>query len=359
VTPFQVFRNTLIIVGTLALLYVMFLSLNILVVLLIAIIIASALRPAVMRLMRWRVPQGTAILLVYGLVTITTLVLVLVVLPPIINQMAVYITNDDRLASRIIYAQNWFNNFINQNTGMEIGEVDPDVIRDGVADVMRDFTNAMPTLVSNAGQVLSDFILVFVMGIYWLTSRDRAMNFLLRYFPPHRRANIELIVEEIEGGLGSYVRGLVLVSLIVGLINFVALTLLRVPNAATLGFIAGITTTIPIVGGLLGIVITTFLALLGSPLHAVIVFVVTFLVQQLENYVLTPRMMARSVAFDAILVLVFVAAGFSLNGVIGALLAIPLAATGFILVKHMILEPRKAEVTPEMVDGGVILKAKS
>src|SRR5690606_7505889 len=130
----------------------MFLSLNILVVLLIAIIIASALRPAVMRLMRWRVPQGTAILLVYGLVTITTLVLVLVVLPPIINQMAVYITNDDRLASRIIYAQNWFNNFINQNTGMEIGEVDPDVIRDGVADVMRDFTNAMPTLVSNAGQ---------------------------------------------------------------------------------------------------------------------------------------------------------------------------------------------------------------
>ena len=70
-------------------------------------------------------------------------------------------------------------------------------------------------------------------------------------------------------------------------------------------------------------------------------------------------MMARSVAFDAILVLVFVAAGFSLNGVIGALLAIPLAATAFILAKHLILEPRKAEVMPEVVDGGVILKAKS
>jgi predicted PurR-regulated permease PerM len=149
------------------------------------------------------------------------------------------------------------------------------------------------------------------------------------------------------------------VSLVVGIINFVALTILRVPNAATLGFIAGLTTTIPIVGGLLGIVITTFLALLSSPLHAIMVFVVALLVQQIENYVLTPRMMARSVAFDAILVLVFVAAGFSLNGVIGALLAIPLAATAFILAKHMILEPRKAEVTPEVVDGGIILKAKS
>src|SRR5690606_41270214 len=109
----------------------------------------------------------------------------------------------------------------------------------------------------------------------------------------------------------------------------------------------------------LGLVVTPFLALRGSPLHAVIVFVVTFLVHHLENYVLPPRMMARSVAFEVVLVLVFVAAGFALNGVLGALLAIPLAATGFILVKHMILEPRKAEVTPEMVDGGVILKAKS
>jgi predicted PurR-regulated permease PerM len=337
----------------------MFLSLNILVVLLIAIIIASALRPAVMRLMHWHMPQGLAILLVYSVVTITTLVLVLVVLPPIINQMAVYITNDDRLANRIIYAQGWFNRFINQNTGMEIGEVDSEVIREGVADVVNQFTDAMPTLVSNAGQMLSDFILVFVMGIYWLTSRNRAIGFLLRYSEPHRRAQIELILEEIEGGLGSYVRGIVLVSLIVGIINFIALTLLRVPNAATLGFIAGLTTTIPIVGGLLGIVITTFLALLSSPLHAAIVFAVTLLVQQIENYVLTPRMMARSVAFDAILVLVFVAAGFSLNGVIGALLAIPLAATAFILAKHLILEPREAEVTPEVVDGGIILKAKS
>jgi predicted PurR-regulated permease PerM len=359
VSAFQVFRNTLIIVGTLALLYVIFQSLNILVVLLIAIIIASALRPVVMRLTRLGMSQGLAIMLVYGLVTLTTIVLVVVVMPPIINQMAVYVTNDDRLASRIIYAQNWFNRFINQNIGMEIGELDPEVIRDGVADVVGQFTDAMPTLVSNASQILSDFILVFVMGIYWLTSRDRAVDFLLRYFPPHRRSRIEAILEEIEGGLGSYMRGLVLVSLIVGIINFVVLTILQVPNAATLGFIAGLTTTIPIVGGLLGIVITTFLALLSSPLHAVLVFIVTLVVQQIENYVLTPRMMARSVAFDAILVLVFVAAGFSLNGIIGALLAIPLAATAFILAKHLILEPRKAEVTPEVIDGGIVLKAKS
>jgi predicted PurR-regulated permease PerM len=359
VSAFQVFRNTLIIVGTLALLYVIFQSLNILVVLLIAIIIASALRPVVMRLTRLGMSQGLAIMLVYGLVTLTTIVLVVVVMPPIINQMAVYVTNDDRLASRIIYAQNWFNRFINQNIGMEIGELDPEVIRDGVADVVGQFTDAMPTLVSNASQILSDFILVFVMGIYWLTSRDRAVDFLLRYFPPHRRSRIEAILEEIEGGLGSYMRGLILVSLIVGIINFVVLTILQVPNAATLGFIAGLTTTIPIVGGLLGIVITTFLALLSSPLHAVLVFIVTLVVQQIENYVLTPRMMARSVAFDAILVLVFVAAGFSLNGIIGALLAIPLAATAFILAKHLILEPRKAEVTPEVIDGGIVLKAKS
>jgi predicted PurR-regulated permease PerM len=357
-SAFLVFRNTLIVAGTLILIYLLSLSLNILVVLLIAIIIASALRPAVMRLTRWHVPQGLAIPLVYGFISITAILLVIVVLPPVIDQLGSYMLNDDRLAGRLIYAQRWFQTFINQNMGMEIAEVEPEVIREAVADFVEQITVTAPTLIDEVSQLFSEFVLVFVMGIYWLTSRDRAVDFVIRYFPPHRRASIEAVLEEIEGGLGAYVRGLVLVSLIVGILNFTALTILRVPNAATLAFLTGLTTAIPIVGGFLGVLVATTLALLSSPLHALFVLVTTVLVQQIENYVLTPRIMSRSVAFDAILVLVFVAAGFALNGVIGALLAIPLAATVFILFKHVVLEPRKAEVTPEVVEGGILLKSK-
>jgi len=74
-----------------------------------------------------------------------------------------------------------------------------------------------------------------------------------------------------------------------------------------------------------------------------------------ENYVLSPRIMSKSADFDEILVIVFIAAGFTLNGVTGGQLAIPVAGTVAILLKHLVFEPRRAKVTPSRVEGGILL----
>src|SRR5690606_20575104 len=139
----------------------------------------------------------------------------------------------------------------------------------------------------------------------------------------------------------AYVRGIVSVSVIVGLLCFVALMVFRVPGAATLSVIYGLATAIPIIGGFIGVVLATGLAVLSSPAAGLTVLVVTVLIQQIENYLLSPRIMSKSVDFDEILVIIFIAAGFTLNGVTGALLAIPVAGTVAILLKHLIIEPRK------------------
>jgi predicted PurR-regulated permease PerM len=185
----------------------------------------------------------------------------------------------------------------------------------------------------------------------------RAEAFLLELTPLNRRGLVSAILAEIEGRLGGYVRSIVLVSIIVGILCFVILTVLRIPSAATISFFYAVATAIPIIGGLIGVVLGTFLALLTSPLNAVIVLVVTFLLQQVENYYLTPRMMSEGTDFDPLLVLVFVALGFSLGGIVGSLIAIPIAGTVSILIKHLILEPRKvhAAVVPDKVEGGILL----
>src|SRR5262249_43472758 len=152
--------------------------------------------------------------------------------------------------------------------------------------------------------------------------------------------------QEVEIGLGAYVRGIVLVSIIVGGMSFVALTLLGVPNAGSLSFIYGVATAVPIVGGLIGVVAATVLALLASPSAGGVGLIVTVLLQQVENYWLSPRIMSRSADFDEILVIVFIAAGFTLNGLTGALISIPVAATISTLLKHFVIEPRKAHVAP-------------
>jgi predicted PurR-regulated permease PerM len=357
-TAFQVFRNTLIVLITLGLAYVFLLTLKVWIILLVSILIASALRPPI----RWlrktlRLPQGIAILIVYGSMTFVVITLLVAVFPPVINQFVGFIQNDNRLADRIITAQYWTNRLLSQSTGGEVGlEIPPDDIRAAVRDFVEQIRITAPTLIVDIGNFIGDFVLILVMGIYWVTSRERAEKFLVDLLPLTRQAQATAILDEIESGLGAYVRGIVVVSLIVGVISFVAMTILRVPGAATLSFIYASVTAVPIIGGFVGIVLATGLIMLTSPSYVITVFVVIFLTQQLENYVLSPRIMSKNVDFDEILVIVFIAAGFTLNGVAGGLLAIPVAGTVAILLKHLIFEPRKARVAPAKIDGGILLQ---
>lgn len=351
----QVFRNTVIVLVTLALAYVLILSARILVVVLIAILIASALRPSIVRLTRIRVPQGLAILLVYVLLLALIITLLVGVLPPVFSQISRYIENDWQLGNRIIAAQSWFMNFANTNLNANVRPIDPEEIQRAVSALVDQLTLSAPRLVTELGGVVGEAILAFVIGVYWLTSRDSAVNFLLQLFPIRHREEISATILEIETSLGNYVRGVVLVASFVGIANFTILTLLRIPSAATLGFIIGVTTMLPVIGGFLGGGLATILALLVNPLHAVITFATFVGVQQIETHYLTPRVMSRSVGVDPILVIVTVFVGFALGGVIGAVLAVPIVGIIYIVFRRWVIEPRKASVTPYTIQDGLIV----
>lgn len=354
----QIFKGTLVFLAALAFAYILVLTLNVWVSLLIAVLVASAVRPAILRLMRWRIPQAASVLIVYLGLAIVTITILLIVLPPVVNQFVGYIQNDNRLANRIIGAQEWVQRTVTQVTGsdFELG-ITPEDIRTSVSDIVEKVRVTAPSLIGNATGFLGEFILVIVMGLYWITARERAEAFMVELTPISRKEQIRSILSEIEGSLGGYVRAIVLVSVIVGILCFIILTLLRIPGAGAISFFYAVATAIPIIGGLIGVGLATFLALLTSPANAVIVLIVTFLLQQVENYWLTPRMMSQGADFDPLLVIVFVSMGFSLGGITGSLIAIPLAGTASILVKHLILEPRKAVVVPSKVEGGILLSS--
>jgi predicted PurR-regulated permease PerM len=128
-----------------------------------------------------------------------------------------------------------------------------------------------------------------------------------------------------------------------------------VPNAATLGFIVGITTMLPVIGGFLGGGLATLLALLSQPLYAVFTFATFVGVQQIETHYQTPRVMSRSIGIDPILVIVAVFVGFALAGVIGALIAVPIVGIFYIVLRRWIIEPRKANMTPYTIQDGLIV----
>ncbi|MBE2266972.1 MAG: AI-2E family transporter [Anaerolinea sp.] len=354
-TTQQVFRNTLVVILTFVAAYALFLSARIIIVLLVAIIIASAVRPLVLWLSR-RIPYGLSILVVYGLLILLIAGLLIAVLPPAANRLAVYIENDDRLATRLISAQRWLETNIEQRFDTNIQLLDEDGIRQTVNNLVTQLRESIPALAGEFGGLVGDFVLVLVMGAYWLTSRDSAVESLTSLFSIGRRARIRDIFKEIEGTLGSYVRGVMLVVSFVGVANFILLTLFGVPNAVTLGFIVGITTALPIIGGYIGAASAALLALLSSPLHAIFAIISFVLVQQVENHYLTPRVMANSVNLNPILVILVLFIGFSVGGVIGGLLSVPVAGTFMILIRHLIIEPKREEVAAQVpVKGGILL----
>jgi predicted PurR-regulated permease PerM len=353
----QIARATLVIMLILALAYVMVISFHILIVVLIAVIIASAIRPGVLRLQRWHIPEGVAILLMYGMIIVGFVLLLLLILPPVVSQFARYIDNDSQLSNRLIAAQAWLQRVVMENTGTEISLFDPEEIRTSISDLVSRVSRTAPAAIGEFGGYFGDIVLIVVMGIYWLTSRERAINFVVELFPLGYQARIRAIFDEIELSLGSYVRGLVIVSVIVGILNFIPFALLRVPNPAAMAFIVGFVTAIPVIGGLVGSVIATFLTLLVSPASSVVVLVTSFLVQQVENNYLTPRFMSQSAGLDPILTMVVVFAGFALSGVVGALISIPIAGTIYIMLKYLVIEPRKTQVMPQVKDGGILLSS--
>ena len=128
------------------------------------------------------------------------------------------------------------------------------------------------------------------------------------------------------------------------------------PDAATLGFIIGITTILPLIGGYIGAGAAVFLALLTSPINALIALGSFVAVQQVENHYLTPRVMSRSVGLNPLLVIILLFVGFDLGGVVGGLISVPVAGAIMIMLRHLVIEPRKNETKPHIVEGGILLE---
>lgn len=351
----QIFRSTLAVLAGIAVGYMVLKSIHILIVLLVAILIASAIRPFVERMVAFGIPTGLATILIYLGMALAIVVFTAGILPPVIEQLADYIEHDWQLTLRIVQAKDEVENIMATLLGREIDLINNEDVHTATTNFAEQVRTTAPFYADDFGQVLGDAVLVFVMGVYWLSSREKTVLFMLQFVPNSKREAFRRILNEIERSMGSYVRGLVIISVIVGFANFLVLTLLGVPNATMLGVIMGIATAIPIVGGYIGGGTVTFLAMLSSPLHGVFAFMTAFAIQQFENYVLTPRIMSQSTGMNPLLVMLAVFVGFSLRGVMGAMVAIPVLGIVAILIRYFVIEPYVQNLSEYTVEDGVAI----
>jgi len=189
---------------------------------------------------------------------------------------------------------------------------------------------------------------VFLLGLYWTQEGDRAILNLLLWVPSDKRAQAREIIAEIEEKLGGFLLGQSLLCLAIGVLSLVAYVIIGLPYALALAIIAGILEAVPIFGPILGAVPAFLIAVSIEPSKAIWVIGATAVIQTLENYLLVPGVMKRSVGINAMITLLAIAALTSLLGLAGALLAIPLAAILQLLVSRLVISADKTGLQASM-----------
>ena len=308
---------------------------HLLIVLFVAIIFASTVRPLLHGLRRRGVPRWAAILLIYSATALAVIGLITVAIPPLVG-LIMDMSQNNQLANEVSYSLMRAGLAFQRQFEIYIPVV-------GLPAQFQTFTEqadqtlreqALP-FASNAFYVTGQITLAIVISIYWLTARATALRTALRAAPRQYQPTLSHFWIDTEEMLGSYFRGQITLALVIGLASFVGLTILRVPNALPLAVIAGMLEFIPFIGPIAAAVPAVLMGLTVSPLIAILVGVWYTLVQQVEGNYLVPKIMSNSVSLHPLVVLIAFFAGFQLNGIVGALLSLPIAGIIQLALRHL------------------------
>ncbi len=185
--------------------------------------------------------------------------------------------------------------------------------------------------------VLVNLVLVLVIGFLWLVTSDRLRRFVVDLLPLRHQALAGDVFGEMGQRMGGFLRATAINMVVVGVLTGVACTALGLPSPVLLGIFAGLTAAIPLVGPFLGIVPPLLLGLTLGAGHAVLVVVVLLIIQLIDANFVVPQVMNRVVSLPALAVVVSLLIGGALQGLIGALLAVPVASALQVILMRVVV----------------------
>jgi predicted PurR-regulated permease PerM len=302
-----------------------------------AVVLASAMNGAVRQLAkRFKLQRGVGIAVVIGLLFIAITVFILLVVPPFVAQSQELATllpqGINRFKALILWADQYFpgENFISETFIKNFGQQ----LSPWVEPVFKNFF----AIFSNALLVLLNILLVIVLTMMFLLNPERYRNLFIRLFPSFYRRRADEILLQCETALDSWMGGILFNMAVIGVCSFVMLIALQVRLPLANALIAGLLEAIPNIGPTISLLPPMAIALLDAPWKAGAVLVGYVLLQQLEQYLLVPFVMAKQVSLLPAVTLLSQIAFAIFFGFLGLLLALPLIIVGQIWVKEVLVK---------------------
>jgi len=294
---------------------------DVLILIFIAAVIASGIDPAVRRVRVWgrywfhrNIPRGVAVAIVYLPFVIGVLLIALVLVPRLVDETSALRAQMPRL--------------FETNVLTPLGRYIP------VGPLRRFFLQGGFTLprasvllyVRNTATVIASVVAVLFMIAYMLVDANRLRNFILLLYPAEHRAERRRMLHHMARRMSSWLSGQLILSCTIGAATFIGLLLLRIPFALPLAILAMIGELVPVIGPIVGTAPALAIALLHSPWQFWSVLIMVIVLQKLENLFIAPRVMARKLQISPLAAFIAFMIGGSLLGIVGAIMAIPMAA---------------------------------
>ncbi len=298
----------------------------VLLLLVIALVLATALSPAVAWLERRRIPRPVALGLILMALVLAIVGLAALVIPAFAGQVGDLVT-----AIPAIQAQ--LADFV---AGIPTLADRADAIRTAQpAHLLEPLGASALAFAGAAAQVIFLSLTVVVLAFYLVADHERVQGFAFALLPRRYHLRTARVLLEMGTVVGGYVRGQALTSLLIGVFTFCVLAVLGVPHALALAVFAAFADLIPLIGAFLAVLPPALAALALGPGVALVVLIALVLYHQLESHVIIPRVYGQVLRLSPLAVLVALLVGGELLGIVGALLALPLAAGVRVLVEQL------------------------
>lgn len=307
------------------------------VIILVALFLATGLNPAVEAIRRRGASRGSAVAVIFVAVLGLVVLFLALVVPPLVNQTA----NLIEIAPALLQDLKANPTIAELNTQY--------AFIDSLEAKLNSITSDGTLIISAFGGVIGvgrtvlsgtfTGLTILVLTLYFITSLPEATKVGLRLVPASRRPRIALLVDAIISRVGAFVGSQILISFMASVFVTILSLVLGLPSPIALGIIVFICGLVPLIGHFLGCAIVTLIAATQSVVIGAIAFISYVLYVQIENYLVTPRIMKRTLALPGAVTIIAALIGTSLLGLVGGLLAVPVAAS-VILIMEEVVFPR-------------------
>ena len=304
------------------------------VLIIISLFFAIGLNPAVTYFERRRVKRGYAVGIVVGTVLLFVGLFIWIAIPPLLDQVDSFVNSAPQLVNDLR------NNSLLNDLNNKYGFIDSlqtkvnSIIKDGAFVV-----TAFGGVVGVGKAVISGVvagITILVLTLYFLSSLDKVVKIGLRFAPSSRRDRITKLTNAIIDRTGSFVGGQAIIAAIPAIFILCMGLIIGMPYTGPLAMFVLICGFIPLIGHFIGMSVVTLVSLTDSPKIAIIALASYIIYVQIENYVITPKIMRRSLSLPGLVTIIAALLGTSLLGLVGGLLAVPIAAAVLLILDEVV-----------------------